>query len=201
MTECIIIGNGPSLKNVSNGALTKLPTFGTNGVLLKFDPTYYVAVNNLAVARFQHLIEKSNATKYLPKGTNCKVPYTHLNSVHVPFFSYDPLRWVYEGYTVTFVCMQLAFMLGFEIVYLLGVDHKYVFEGAPNEERVLLGDDPNHFDPTYFKDAAWNNPDLAQSEASYELALEAFTNDGRQIINCTEGSDLTVFPKGRLPWK
>ena len=197
--ECIIVGNGPSLKNVSNESLSKVPTFGTNGVLIKFDPTYYVAVNPLAIARFAFNIATSKAKKFMI-WNEIGVQYELLQSMPVPLFSFNPLEWVYEGHTVTIVCLQLAFFMGYDTVYLVGVDHSYVFEGAPNEARVLQGDDPNHFDPDYFRDSLWNNPDLERSEHAYNLALEAFTDDGRTIVNCSPDSKLEIFSKGVLPW-
>jgi len=197
--SCIIIGNGPSLKNVPNSILESMPTFGSNGILLKFEPSYYVAVNPLAIKRFAPRIKNSLKAHLFLAPNTLDVRYVPLYSMPTPLFSYDPLNWVYEGYTVTFVCMQLAFYFGFTRVYLLGVDHHYIFSGPPNEENKWEGDDPNHFDPDYFKNAFWNNPDLAQSERSYALARKAFENDGRSIINCTSNSLLTVFEKGSLP--
>jgi len=196
--SCIIIGNGPSLKNVSNNVLGSLPTFGSNGILLKFDPTYYVAVNPLAIKRFWDLIVVSQAEKFLSPNTG-NIAYKPLYSTPLPLFSYAPLRYIYEGYTVTFVSLQLAFAMEFTTVYLVGVDHKYSFDGNPNEEHTWIGDDSNHFDPSYFRDSQWNNPDLAQAEHSYRLAKKAYEDDDRRIINCTPGSALEVFEMGELP--
>lgn len=200
MTDCIIIGNGPSLKQVTNETLASLHSFGSNGILLRFNPTHYVAVNPLAIERFADLIRERSGVKYMP--ASCKGRFKNVIPLHshgIPLFSYDPLRWVYEGHTVTFVSLQLAFMMGFETVYLLGVDHRYKFVGEPNQETVLAGPDMNHFDSRYFQDSAWHNPDLERSEHAYELAREAYENDGRRIINCTPDSALEVFEKGELP--
>ena len=30
------------------------------------------------------------------------------------------------------------------------MDHRYAFDGSPNEITVLEGSDPNHFDEKYF---------------------------------------------------
>jgi hypothetical protein len=102
---------------------------------------------------------------------------------------------VYEGHTVTFVSMQLAFFMGFRTVLLVGVDHRYIYEGPPNERHVMKGDDPNHFSPDYFKGMEWHNPDLERSEAAYRMAREAFEKNGGRILNLTEGSALEVFDR------
>ncbi len=94
--------------------------------------------------------------------------------------------------------MQLAYYFGFTTVLLVGVDHSYKYDGKPNQEMVMNNDDPNHFDPSYFKGQKWNNPDLEKSEISYNLAKVAFEKDGRRIVNLTPGSKLNVFEKGNL---
>jgi hypothetical protein len=62
----------------------------------------------------------------------------------------------------------------------------------------MTGDDPNHFDPTYFKGQEWNNPDLAKSEKYYSIARDIYQRDSRRIINLTEGSALDVFEREEI---
>lgn len=198
---CLVLGNGPSLKDVPNDVLSRYPSFGSNGILLKFAPTYYMAVNPLAIKRFQQeIVRNTESIKFLPKDCDLQCKFVPLVSNPTPMFSYCPNRWIYEGHTVTFVLLQWVFALGFDTVYMLGVDHKYDFTGQPNEAVLLKGDDPNHFDSTYFQNTFWHNPDLKRSEAAYEMAKKAFDDDGRRIINCTEGTALSVFEKGVLPY-
>ena len=119
-------------------------------------------------------------------------------SIYNKSFSFVPLKGLWEGFTVTYVCLQLAYWMGFETVLLVGVDHRYEYDGEPNEERVLQGDDPNHFHPDYFKGMKWHNPDLARSEDAYNLARIAFQAAGRRIINLTPNTGENAFEKGRL---
>ena len=192
----VVIGNGPSLKDVPNTWLDKYPTFGSNRIFLKYIPRYYVAVNPLVIAQNKASIEMMECVKFLRPGiVDSGYP---LNSQPKKEFSYEPHKWIYEGYTVTFVSLQLAFFMGFSTVLLVGVDHRYKFDGKPNQESVMSSDDPNHFDPEYFKGQRWNNPDLFQSEVAYGLALVAYTKAGRRIINLTPGSDLNVFECGSI---
>jgi hypothetical protein len=195
----IIIGNGPSLKDVPINFLTKYPSFGTNRIYLLdgFTPTYYVCVNPLVA---EQSIDEINALpcqkfvceKWAYKFDNC-LP---LVSNYRPHFSLNPQAYIYEGYTVTFACMQIAHWMDFDTILLVGVDHKFTFTGQPNQEMVLEGDDPNHFSPDYFKCTRWNNPDLVRSAQAYHLAKTAYENYGKRIINLTEGSALDVFEKG-----
>jgi hypothetical protein len=200
LKTCIVIGNGPSLRDVSTEWLEKYPTLGSNRIYLKFTPTYYVCVNPLVLAQYREDIESLITEKYLSEWGKELVdcPAMFLHSIPLKVFSYSPLRYIYEGYTVTYVALQLAFWMGFEQVLMVGVDHKYTFDGAPNQQGLLTGDDPNHFDPTYFKGAVWNNPDLKESEFSYNLALTAFQDNGRRILNLTPDTALDVFEKGDI---
>lgn len=194
----VVIGNGPSLNEIPMELLQKFTTFGSNRIYLKYIPTYLTVVNPLVLAQFEEEILSIPCTKFLPMDEykNSAGPIHGLRSNHAPLFHYHPLQWVYEGYTVTFVSLQLAFFMGAKRVILIGVDHRYSYEGSPNAQDFMAGQDPNHFDPAYFQNAHWNNPDLERSEQAYAMAREAYENDGREIINCTPNTALEVFEKG-----
>jgi hypothetical protein len=182
---------------VSIEFLCHYPTFGTNRVYLKFTPTYYVAINPLVIQQNSLEIARLSCPKFIRAGMG--IPsYSLYSNAHKGLFSFDPLTWVNEGWTVTYVCLQLAYYMGFTTVLLVGVDHRYQFDGKPNEKRLFEGDDPNHFDPSYFKGQEWNNPDLARSAKAYARAREVYERDGRRIVNLTPGSDLDVFERGRI---
>jgi len=197
---CLIIGNGPSLRDVPLGFLKKYPSFGTNRIYLMdgFTPTYYCSVNPLVISQFAEDIAKINAPKFLPASYCFDDTCLPLNSSGVVVFSQDASQWIYEGHTVTFVCMQIAYYMGFKNVLLVGVDHSFQYHGAPNQEMVLDGNDPNHFHPDYFKGKHWNNPDLVRSEHAYKLARAMYEVHGRRIINLTPGTKEQVFEKGNI---
>jgi hypothetical protein len=111
-------------------------------------------------------------------------------------FSRDVTGRVFEGSTVTYVALQLAYHLGFAEVILLGVDHSFKTSGRPNVTVISAGDDPDHFSTDYFgKGFRWQLPDLDASERAYALAKTAFENDGRKVVDATIGGKLDVFPK------
>ena len=193
---CIIIGNGPSLKFVPNHFLDKYPTFGSNRVYLKYIPKYYVCVNPLVIEQNRDDIEILDSVKFI-RGGMLKSGY-QLKTSGGRTFSKTPDVWIYEGYTVTFVSMELAFYMGFSIVLLVGIDHRYKYDGKPNLANKMTHDDPNHFDPDYFKNQWWNNPDLEQSERSYRMAKLEYEKAGRKIINLTSDTALDIFEKGDI---
>ncbi len=111
-------------------------------------------------------------------------------------FSTDARARIWEGATVTNVCLQLAFHMGFEQVILIGVDHSFVAKGKPNMTVISEGDDQSHFDPRYFgKGFRWQLPDLDTSEQGYWMARHAYESVGRSVVDATIGGKLQVFPK------
>lgn len=197
---CLVIGNGPSLNDIPLDFLRKYPSFGTNRIYLLegFTPTYYVSVNPLVIEQSAEQIKALEAMKFIRASQASMIPGAYpLDSVGHKTFSYNPAAYIYEGFTVTYVCLQLAHFMGFDTVLLVGVDHSFQFDGRPNEEKIAEGADPNHFSPDYFSNGTrWNNPDLEQSEEAYKLAKVAFESEGREVINISTKTALDIFKKG-----
>jgi hypothetical protein len=203
--RCFIIGNGPSLRGMDLSALRTEYTFGLNRAPLLFprmgfQTTFLVCVNRLVIEQSGAELLDTSCTKFVSWQGRRFLPtsadVTYLRSIRGPRFAMDPSQGVWEGGTVTFVAMQLAFHLGFETVILIGVDHSFATKGPPNQQTISGGDDPNHFDPSYFgKGYRWHLPDLERSEIAYGLARDQFEASGRTIVDATVGGKLVVFPK------
>ena len=113
-----------------------------------------------------------------------------------PKFARDACGRIWEGATVTYVALQLAYFMGFDQVVLIGVDHNFTTKGQPNTTITSQGDDRDHFNAAYFgKGFRWQLPDLETSESAYRLAHSAYEQAGRQVLDATVGGKLTVFPK------
>ena len=200
----LVIGNGPSLNDVPLDFLNKYTSFGTNRIYLldDFTPTYYAAINPLVIEQYYKDINEINcekfiAARFVQDGTVTDAQALYSSSL--PCFSRHPDDYVYEGHTVTYVCLQLAYFMGFTTVLLVGVDHSFEFEGLPNALAQAEGKDINHFHPDYFADGTlWHNPDLEQSERAYHMARTVFDDAGRRIVNLTPGSKLDVFERGEI---
>lgn len=204
--RCFIIGNGPSLNEMDLGALRGKYTFALNRGYLLFDrigaPTsFLVAVNRYVVEQFADDILAADtetfvswrSRRWVPKGAD----FTYIRRGRLHTFSTDLARQgAWEGATVTYVALQLAYHLGFTDVILIGVDHSFSTHGPANKLVTASSDDPNHFDPAYFgAGVKWQLPDLEVSEISYKLARRAYEADGRTVRDATVGGKLTVFPK------
>ena len=203
--RCVIIGNGPSLNKMDLSFLKDEICFGMNRIYLGFEkwdflPTYYVSVNPLVLEQSIDEILNIPAPKFI---SHHGIPYFEdpdqaifLKSLDKPIFSRDPSQGLWEGYTVTYVALQLAFYMGFSHVILIGVDHHFIAPGNPNQEVVSEGQDQNHFDPEYFgAGTRWHLPDLKNSEMAYKLARYVYANSGRSVIDATYEGKLQVFPK------
>lgn len=204
--RCFIIGNGPSLKQMDLSLLKNEFTFGMNRIYMAFpemgyETSYYVCMNDLVVEQCAADIQALRMPKFISWRGRKWVdldPQLHFiySSYTGPRFSRDMTGRVWESATVTYVALQLAYYMGFERVYLIGVDHNFVTQGTPNTTIVSQGDDPNHFNPGYFgKGFRWQLPDLETSEIGYKLAKQAFENDNRSVLDATLGGKLDIFPK------
>ncbi|MFN9531595.1 MAG: hypothetical protein ACK575_09150 [Cyanobacteriota bacterium] len=183
-------------------------TMGLNKIFLGFQrflfyPKYYVAINKRVIQQSATEISALNCVRFIKdlQDENPLPPSALTHFIHArpePGFFLDLREGFFEGYTVTFAALQIAYFMGFTTVISVGMDHRYSFTGEPNAPSLLEGEDPNHLDATYFQGQTWDHPDLANSEHFYGLAREVFEQAGRRIIDCSVGGACTVFEKGRL---
>lgn len=203
--RCFILGNGPSLNQLDLSLLRDEFIIGTNRIYLHeackhWRRWYYCAVNPNVISQFGDEIASLDALRFLAWEHRDKIARRSdtvwLRTLNEPRFSFDLTQGMWQGSTVTYVAMQLAFHMGFTDVVLLGVDHHYDRAGQPNKLVRSEGDDPDHFAPTYFGSGCeWQLPDLAQSEIAYRLARLAYEQEGRRIRNATVGGKLDLFPR------
>jgi hypothetical protein len=204
--RCFILGNGPSLKRMDLSPLSNEVTFGLNRIYLMFPdlnfaPTYYIAVNKLVIEQCaDEIVAKVPSHKFISydarRWINFGRDLTFLYSREGPRFYPDVAKGVWQGATVTYVAMQIAFHLGFRRVVLVGVDHAYSTSGKPHEVIQSEGDDFDHFDSSYFgKGFRWQLPDLALSERAYQLAKLYYEQAGREILDATVDGRLDIFRK------
>lgn len=202
--DCFIIGNGPSLARMELEELHKYYSFGMNKIYLydKCDLglSYYVAINDLVIEQSINQILSlqcptfiSYMHGYTKLGEHNHINYIHSHSTYG--FERDITKPLPRGSTVTFAAMQIAFYMGFRRIFLIGVDHRFAYEGKANNEQIMNKPDANHFSPKYFQGMKWHTPDLEGSELAYLHARKVFQDSGRIIYDCTQGGALQVFPK------
>lgn len=208
--KAVILCNGPSLLKVDFDALHQSGVFcfGLNKINLLFDKTVFrpkcvVAVNPLVLEQNQAFYNQTDLPLFLDshaapfvKGRP-NVAFLHSNVF--PIFARDVSLSLFQGYTVTFVAMQLAFHMGFREVALVGADHTFATKGPANKTVVSSEKDESHFDPNYFAGGVqWQLPDLFQSEVAYTMARDMYAAFGGRVVNATEGGKLEVFERQPL---
>ena len=204
--RCFVIGNGPSLQNTDMTKLRNEYTFGMNRIYLMFQElgfstSFFVSINDLVIEQSAADIQALDIPKFVSwHSRKWLTPQEDLFFLYTtytgPKFAKNAAGRLWEGATVTYVALQLAYYFGFSEVILIGVDHSFATKGKPNTTITSEGDDPNHFDPKYFgKGFRWQLPDLETSEIAYGMAHRAFEADGRKVLDATVGGKLTVFPK------
>ncbi len=205
--DCFIIGNGPSLNQTDLSLLNNYYTFGLNKIHLIFEKyklqlSYHAAVNPLVIEQIQPQLNDDifNCPSFLSYHSSRDLHFRN-KRVHKLFtngrwsFYENIIEPICEGYTVTYVAMQIAFYMGFKNIFLVGVDHNFQQTGNPNEKQQYKGDDINHFHPDYFKGMQWHLADLEGNEASYALARHQFHAYGRHIYDATINGKLQLFSK------
>ncbi|WP_310557795.1 6-hydroxymethylpterin diphosphokinase MptE-like protein [Flavobacterium sp.] len=208
--KLVILCNGPSLNAVDFDELknSDIFTIGLNKINLLFDetdfrPNLIVSVNKLVINQNSEFFNSTDIEVILDSSAADTIAKRHnVNFIHsLPFqlkFAGDVSGSVCQGYTVTYVALQIAYHLGFKKVALIGCDHNFVTQGSANM-TVVAGDvDPNHFSSKYFSDGVkWQLPDLPGSELHYKMAKEYYEANNREVVNCTVGGKLEIF--NRMP--
>ena len=205
--RCFIIGNGPSLNKMDLSLIRDEYTFGMNRIYLLFpalgfQTSYYLSVNSLVIEQIADDIRALQMPRFITWrarqwfSRQDDILFIDTDYTRPATFSQDITGRIFEGSTVTYIALQLAYYMGFTEVILIGVDHNFATKGLPNVTMLSEGDDPNHFSAEYFgKGFRWQLPDLEASERAYKLAEAAYGASGRTILDATVGGKLKVFPK------
>lgn len=206
--KAVILCNGPSLLKSDLTLLKGIKTFGLNKINMLFDktdyrPDYIASVNPFVNEQNAEFFNKTDIPLFLRNDAIQHVKprsnVTYLYPAAQQKFARDCSMSIYEGYTVTFVALQLAYHMGFEQVALIGCDHNFAQKGPANKTVVSGEKDASHFDPNYFAGGVkWQLPDLMQSEVSYSMARDVYEGSGRRVVNCTEGGLLEIYPRQTL---
>ena len=214
--RCFIMGGGPSLKKIDPTFLANEQTFGVNAIYLIKDwlgflPSFYVVEDKLVVEdRGAEIAAMRGPTKFYDARYNGNItPDPNTNNFRMfddygryfgfPDFSRDASKGLWCGGTVTYLCLQLAWYMEYDPVYLIGIDHNYSKPETLQTEGYVWtsqSDDPNHFHPDYFgKGKRWHDPQVDRMEMAYKRAHQEFNRVGRRVINATVGGKLDVFPR------
>jgi len=204
--RCFILANGPSLKNINFEYLKNEITIGMNRIYLMenvngFKPNYLVCIaKKTQLLQFQKDYNNLELTCFF--NWDCKNKFEKNNNQYFikgsfsPRFQSNLTKRIGSGKSVTYTCIQIAFYMGFQEVYLIGKDHSYKTDARTGTFFTSNGKEDNHFIKGYYESGmVWDAPDYETEEFAYSLARTAFEKDGRKILDATIDGKLNVFEK------
>jgi hypothetical protein len=203
--RCFIVATGPSLRIEDLECLHKNNelSISMNHIFCAFPnanwrPNYYVCQDRNFIRDYETEICKIDIENkfisdyYMPFWDIERTMYRFHGHVeeylpNTPKFSTDFSRKSYDGYTVTYTCIQLAVYLGFSEIFLLGVDFNY---------SSYLSASENHFYKDYEKEK--NKVSIVACQEillAYQKARQYAEEHGIKIYNATRGGKLEVFER------
>lgn len=199
---CFIIGLGPSLRIEDLNMLEQcgITTFSMNSITEAFDrtewrPTYYAMTDprecsDEFLAQLENIPKRcafiSDKVESVRKssGTDKTVPFhvfCNMSSKGGVVFSEEPARYIGYGATVTYCCLQIAAYMGFNKIYLLGLDGY-----DPKAKNHGYG---HFYDETEVVSFAYTD----QVYRGYNAARAYGEKHGIQILNATRGGYIEIF--------
>ena len=204
--RCFIIANGPSLKKTDLSLLKDEISIGMNRIYLLKEQRNFI-INYLVVSDIKYTIKPfikdlQNLDIIQFIDWNARKLYNNYDNIiflkqrFKVHFSDDLLKGIWGGHSVTYVCLQLAYYMGFKEVILIGKDHSYKEKGVPGKHMVINGTEDNHGISGYYqKNMEWNLPDYKGEELGYKIAKEIYERNGKKILDATIDGKLDIFEK------
>ena len=183
-----VIGNGPSLKIKDLDKLTKKITIASNRIYLAYDktpfrPTLLTLIDNIVAESSVEELRALPGKKYLastlrdilepmPGAIYWKAESGALKDTLARRFSPDARKCLYAGHTITYNNLQIAYHLGLNTVYLIGMDFSFKLpekrEKHSYAEALISEGEVNHFIKNYRKPGErWSVPDLERQKAAF----------------------------------
>jgi hypothetical protein len=215
--RAFLIGNGPSLNQTPLYLLSEEHTMCFNRWDLMLErlawmPTFYTVIDDRVLMDTAHLANGlARVADYAffpdihPYNVDFRPVIKKRENVYWLFldrtsFSMD-LPYCGINKTVANVGLQILAYLGFDEIYLLGVDMSYTLPDSAkvSGSRDVLAtedDDESHFDPRYFgKGRKYHVPMLDETFAKFREAEQFFSRRGVKIYNATVGGRLEEFER------
>lgn len=227
--RCFIIGNGPSLRAEDLEKIKGEFCIGCNHIYKMFEktswrPRIYTGVDeNLFRDTFNEVSGLDIELKLCAMLETDKMypiegllplkltsPGDWIIYQRMPKFSDDITKIVYHATTITYINMQIAAFMGFNEVFLLGVDHQFPQQWRispdvlKNPEKYInstvipggyykvRGVTQTEFYPSNYSGSAYC---IEEVERAYKKARMYFEEHGGRIINVTRGGRLEVFER------
>lgn len=223
--RCFIIGNGPSLKAEDLDKIQGEYSFAANRIYKIFSktdwrPTFYCVQDENVLLEMDKndMINTANAgdAAFLRMHSYSKMHGRSeeiKNLIFVPIWYFPKRSWrspfskaaekyIFDGWTVTYMSMQLAAFMGFSEIYLLGVDNNMPYH--LNRDGEIIVNDLSV--ASHFYDGVENNigeDGYKRRTSNYEFVTNSYQSAEEysrkhgifRIYNATRGGILEVFER------
>ena len=213
--SCFIVGTGPSLTVEDLNHLKNEICFAPNKIYKIFSqtdwrPTFFVVSDNDITSEMYKVsscFDSGIKAKFFPanfrkdcKGSNLNAYFYNYVGCDttgkiMPEFSGDITKYIVEGYSVTYVAMQLAVYMGFTEIYLLGIDFSWpIYKDCKG--NIYENDSVKHrfYEKNHELDEI-SIPNVELMENAYKQAKNYCDLHGIHIYNATRGGKLEIFSR------
>ena len=201
--KCFVVGNGPSLDKIDLKAVNDYISIGCNSIFMHktFTPTYYTAEDWTFISNYFQYINNWKGPRYKFVAKRFSSNFIKGDDVvYIDFIRYkqDPdditsYNFVdkekgifYWGGTVTVLLLQLAYYMGCNPIYLIGVDH--VDSDSKNPLKHFKDDTTQFTRP-------FNETKVSRLNYGYKTAERYLSSKGIKVFNATPNSKLEIFKK------
>ena len=197
------MGNGPSLiaSDLEILSQKKEISFGCNQIFKIFDktnwrPSNYVIADRATFEECKNHIPVEATVfirNFMDKGLDSKEKVFWYNGFlenvedTEPKFSTDIAKGTYSGRTVMYDMIQIAVYMGFEEIYLIGVDFSWGEDGRNAHFCSDYMESKNFLEEMSYSKKA--------NQLAYIAAKKYADANGIRIYNATRGGHLEVFPR------
>jgi len=205
--RCFIVATGPSLTSLDLDRLCQSQEIciSMNGIFNIYEkttwrPSYYAASDGIYIQKSgDEICNYSGYDKFLsdayapfwrkPRNSSCHRFHIIMESFgpEGPEFSNDFAVGAFSAFTVTYICLQLAVYMGFQEIYLFGVDFS-----AHNISGPIHFCDDKVYAHGITRDYIFSHDENLLGYLSAKRYAEA---NGIQIYNATRGGKLEVFER------
>lgn len=219
---CFVIGNGPSLtaQDLERIQAKGYTCFASNKIYKIYDqthwrPDYFACIDREVF--YQNLYEIVSTTQcpmFLHRDFTTAVKNYEKtiggsvgNAHYMRYYCKDSKETFYpqaaniiSGGTVTFTLLELAWMLGFRKIYIIGCDNTYSsFQNIDSSSEVITSNENtsnDYFAKNYMRPGEiMRVGDLDKATRGYASARQFIESHGGEIYNATRGGHLEVFKR------
>lgn len=201
----VLLANGPSLAKFNiNSIGNDFDIYGMNRIYI--DKKIYSRLRGVFLVN--RLVAKQFIGDFKNLDLPLVVPSNLIDIFHdtkmIDILKFNPLKGGFAksindsfnpASTVTYFALQVLYVMGYNKVILIGLDHNFGNQESVNKTEKVISD-THHFNKDYFpKGIKWETPDLTGSNFWYDVANKQFSKAGRLIIDATENGKCMIFKK------